>query len=151
MKLRAFTERLVRAERLALDVGPFQVYVQGLSRYEALSMALFAHVERGRSTAVTSALTLAELLVPPYRDQDDALVQEFNVLWPTFPHLEMVPVSLAIADRAAALRARHGLDWLTSVQAATALEAGATLYVTTAAASKVLHNDMDVLVLDEYL
>ena len=59
---------------------------------------------------MTSAITLLELLVQPYRDQKEDLAQKIFALTTTYPTLEWVPLTMNLADRAAELRARYRLS-----------------------------------------
>ena len=73
---------------------------------------------------------MAELLVQPYRAADQQQADEFYVLLSTYPNLEWIAPNLEIADRAAQLRAIHGLRTPDALHAATAIHAGATGFVT---------------------
>lgn len=84
-------------------------------------LPLFDAVEQGEVTACASTLALAQLLVAPHRAADETAVQELSLLWSTYPHLAFAQVDAAVASQAAALVARHGVDWPAAVDAATAL------------------------------
>ena len=66
---------------------------------------MFDLIERGHNSAVTSTVTLLELLVQPYPDQKEELAQKIFALAGTYPQIEWAPVTLNLADRAAELRA----------------------------------------------
>lgn len=68
-----------------------------------------------------SRLTLLELLVQPYRGQQDELAQKIFALTTTYPKLDWVPVTLSLADQAAELRARYRLSTPDAIQIATAI------------------------------
>jgi len=72
---------------------------------------------------------MLELLVHPYRRDDAQLADSFFALLSTYPHLEWLPLTLTIADRAAQLRAEHNLRTPDAVQAASALAGQATGFV----------------------
>ncbi len=82
---------------------------------------MFDLIERGHNSAVTSTVTLLELLVQPYRDQKEELAQKIFALTSTYPQIEWVPVTLNVADRAAELRARYRLSTPDAIQLATAI------------------------------
>ena len=73
---------------------------------------------------------MTELLVQPYRQGDEQRVDEFYALLSTYPNLDWVGPGLEIADLAARLRAAHRLRTPDASQAATAVHAGATGFVT---------------------
>ena len=99
-------------------------------RYVALTDPLFAWLERPAHTAVTSTITMTELLVPPYRDSGEERVNQFYALLSTYPNLIWMAPDLEIADIAAGLRATHHLRTPDALQAATAIRAQVTGLVT---------------------
>ncbi len=126
-RLRAF---LRRHRRIALDTSLFIYQLDANARYLAFTDAIFSWLERPGRTAVTSTITMAELLVPPYRDADEQRVDEFYALLSTYPNLDWIAPSLEIADLAARLRALHRLRTPDALQAATAAHARATGLIT---------------------
>ena len=76
-------------------------------RYLPFTDPIFGWLERRESRAVTSTITMTELLAQLYRDSDQRRVDEFYGLLSTYPNLEWIAPSLEIADLAARLRALH--------------------------------------------
>jgi predicted nucleic acid-binding protein len=126
-RLRAF---LGRHRRIALDTSIFIYQLEANPRYLALTDHIFSWLERPRSTAVTSTITMTELLVQPYRDSDEQRVDEFYGLLSTYPNLDWLAPNLEIADLAARIRAIHRLRTPDALQAATAVQAEATGLIT---------------------
>ena len=126
-RLRAF---LGRHRRIALDTSIFIYQLEASPRYLALTDHIFSWLERPRSTAVTSTITMTELLVQPYRDSDEQRVDEFYGLLSTYPNLDWLVPNLEIADLAARIRAIHRLRTPDALQAATAVQAEATGLIT---------------------
>jgi predicted nucleic acid-binding protein len=130
--LRAF---LARHRRIALDTSVFIYYLEANPAYVDLAGEVFAWLERPPNTAVTSTLTMTELLVQPYRASNERLVNQYYGLLSLFPNLEWVAPDLAIADTAARIRAQHRLRTPDALQVATAIHGGA---------SAILTNDSDM-------
>ena len=126
-RLRAF---LRRHPRIALDTSIFIYQLEGNPRYLPVTRHVFSWLERPDSQAVTSTITMTELLVQPYRQSDEQQVDEFYGLLSTFPNLVWIAPTLEIADLAARLRALHRMRTPDALQAATALHAGATGLIT---------------------
>jgi predicted nucleic acid-binding protein len=80
--------------------------------------------------AVTSTITMTELLVQPYRDLNEHRVEEFYGLLSTYPNLDWISPNLEIADLAARIRALHRLRTPDALQAASAAHLGATGFIT---------------------
>ena len=119
-----------RHRRVAIDSSVFIYQLEENLRYVALSDLVFAWIEKTSSSAVTSSVTMTELLVQPYRDRDEDRADEFYALLSTYPHLEWVTPDLEIADMAARLRGLHGLRTPDAMQAATAIRSRATALIT---------------------
>jgi predicted nucleic acid-binding protein len=126
-RLRAF---LRAHNRIALDTSVFIYQIEPNSRYVPVTDHIFSWLEAPTSKAVTSTITMTELLVHPYRDFDKRRVDEFYALLSSFPNLEWIPPHLDIADIAARIRAHHHLRIPDALQAATALYASATGLIT---------------------
>jgi predicted nucleic acid-binding protein len=108
-------------ERIGIDTNLFMYFIQDHPRYGSWCSTLFDLIERGHNPAVTSTVTLLELLVQPYRDQKEELAQKIFALASSYPKLEWVPVTMNVADRAAKLRARYRLSTPDAIQVATAI------------------------------
>jgi predicted nucleic acid-binding protein len=125
-RLRAF---LRRHRQIALDTSIFIYQLEANERYLPLTDSIFAWLERPGSKAVTSTITMTELLVQHYRESDEQRVDEFYGLLSTYPNLEWIAPNLETADLAARLRAVHRLRTPDALQAATGLYAGATALI----------------------
>jgi len=115
-------------ECIGLDTNIFIYFLEGHPRYGTWCASLFELIERGHHPAVTSTVTLLELLAQPYRDQKEELAQRIFALTSTHPHIEWVPFTMNLADRAAELRARYRLSTPDAIQLATAIGRKATRF-----------------------
>jgi len=112
-----------------LDTSSFIYFVERHPRYSHFCETLFDRIEAGKTRATTSTLSLLEVLVKPYRQNNEELVMKFYALLTSFPHLTWVSMTLNVADRAAKLRAEHQLKTPDSIQAASAITCGATGFI----------------------
>lgn len=126
-RLRAW---LRRHRRIALDTCIFIYQWEASPRYSQLTDCIFSSVEDADSLAVTSTITMTELLVHPYRNDEVVKVNELFGLLSTYPNLEWVAPDLEIAARAAEIRAHSGLRTPDALQAATAIHRHATAFFT---------------------
>ncbi|MEK7404651.1 MAG: PIN domain-containing protein [Acidobacteriota bacterium] len=139
---------LDRHGKVGIDTSVFIYFMEAHQRYLTLVEPVFTWLRGTRGGAVTSTLTMLELLLQPYRLQKNDLVDGFYALLTTYPNLEWAEVTLAIADRAAQLRAEFNLKTPDSIQAATALVRQATGFVSNDPVFRRIKN-LDVLILDE--
>jgi predicted nucleic acid-binding protein len=146
-RLRAF---LRRHRRIALDTSIFIYQLQLNPKYLVCTDFIFSWLERPESRAITSTITMTELLVLPYREGNEQLANDFYGLLSTHPHLDWIAPNLEIAELAARIRALHRLQTPDALQAATAAHSQATGLITNDAAFKRVE-DFQTLVLDELL
>ena len=119
-------------------------------QYVGYTDHIFSWLERPASQAVTSTLTLTELLVQPYRNADQRLVDEFYGLLSRYPNLEWVVPTLEIADVAARIRALYRLRTPDALQAATAERSSATGFITNDLIFRRI-GTFETLILDELI
>jgi predicted nucleic acid-binding protein len=125
--LRAF---LRRHRRIGIDTSIFIYELELNPRYVDLARPVFAWIKEPGHSAVTSTITMTELLVHPYRDADEDRVNLFYGLLTRYPNLEWIAPDLEVADMAARFRARHRLPTPDALEAATAAHSRATGFVT---------------------
>jgi len=143
-RLRAFLRRHLL---IALDTSVFIYQMEANVRYLPLTDHIFISLEGPDLKAVTSTITMTELLVQPYRDSDDQRVDGFYGLLSTYPNLGWISPNLEIADTAARFRALHRLRTPDALQAATAEHSGATGLITNDAVFERVKS-FETLVLD---
>jgi predicted nucleic acid-binding protein len=141
---------LAAHRRIALDTCIFIYHLEANVQYVPFTEQIFSWLERPSSEAVTSTLTITELLVQPYRNFDERRVNQFLALLSTIPNLDWIAPSLEIADRAAQIRALHRLRTPDALQAATALHASATALITNDQVFERVQG-FETLVLDQLL
>jgi predicted nucleic acid-binding protein len=135
---------------IGLDTSVFIYAVEAHPKYFEFVKPIFRWARGPNGKAITSTITMTEALARPYRLADLALVQEFHALLVSYPHIEWIPPTLNIADRAAQIRADHNLRTPDAIQAATALSVGVTGFVTNDPIFRRIQS-LDVLILDELL
>jgi predicted nucleic acid-binding protein len=115
-----------------------------------LADLIFEWLETPRGQAVTSTITMLELLVQPYRVSDIHRVNRFYALLTTYENLAWIEPTLEIADLGARLRAAHNLKTPDAIQAATALASQATGYVSNDASFKRVPG-LEVVILEDLI
>jgi predicted nucleic acid-binding protein len=116
--------------RAALDTAIFIYFIEEDKRFLRLVKPIFEAIDRGKLQAVTSGLTLMEVLVLPYRNGNLALAERYEALLTRSRGLRFIDVDRAVLRNAAQIRASLGLKAPDALQVGTALLAGCTVLLT---------------------
>jgi predicted nucleic acid-binding protein len=146
-RLRAFLRRHCR---IALDTSIFIYHLESNPKYLAYTDLIFSWLERSESKAITSTITMTELLVQPYREGDEQRADDFYGLLSTYPNLDWIAPNLEIAELAAQIRALHRLRTPDALRAATAEHLRATGLITNDSVFQRV-DSFQTLVLDDLL
>lgn len=119
--------------RVYLDANVFIYAKEGLPPMLGVARALFDRIDNGAISAVTSELTLAEVLVAPIRQGDTIGRHAYVTRVASGRHLTVEPVSRDILLAAAEIRATTHLKLPDAIHGATALHAGCTHIMTNVA------------------
>jgi len=115
---------------LAVDTAIFIYFIEEHPRFLSLLEPVFKQVDDGRRQLVTSALTLLEVLVVPYRSGDYLLARRYEALLTGSRGVKIADISRDHLRAAAQLRADTGIKTPDSLQLVTALLAGCTSFLT---------------------
>lgn len=141
---------LGRHGKLALDTSVFVYHLESHPKYFPTTERIFAWLETPGHLAVTSTITMTELLVKPYRERDQRRVDNCFALFSRFPNLEWVAPNLDISDAAAHIRAVWRLKTPDAIEAATAIYCGIPGFLSNDPVYRRVP-DLDFLVLDDLL
>ena len=130
MGLEVLQSFLRRHRKIALDSSVFIYQIDANPKYLPATGPVFTWLVHRDSRAVTSTVTMTELLVAPYRNSDRQRAGVFYALLSSHPNLKWVAPDLEVADTAAQLRAHHRLRTPDALQAAAAIQAQATGLIT---------------------
>ncbi len=119
----------IGAGPVGLDTAIFIYLIEEHPRFLPLVEPVFAAVDGGRWPAVTSGVTLLEVLVVPYRAGDCARRQYETVLTRS-RGIRMVDIDGALLRAGAEIRALTGMRTPDALQVAAALRARSTAYLT---------------------
>ena len=120
----------LRHKRIAFDTSFLIPILEDMSLKGNQFTRILQLSERKSVTLITSAVTLLEVLVHPYRAKDFEAVDRYYGYLTQQSLLRILPLTADIADYAANLRARYGFKTPDAIQIATALKDKATLFLT---------------------
>lgn len=115
---------------VGIDSVIFIYFIEEHPRYLPILNRLFEAIDKRRLAAVTSALTLLETLVVPYRAGNAVLADRYEQLLSSSRNLTLVPIDRAVLRGAAQLRALLGFTTPDAIQLAAAVSAGSTAFLT---------------------
>lgn len=123
-------ESLLGPGPVGLDTAVFIYFIEDHPEWAPRVAPLFELVATGDIEAVTSAVTLLETLVVPFRAGDFALARRYELLLTRSRHLTMSPLSRQLLRAAAVLRAIHRVRTPDALQLAAAIARGCSTFVT---------------------
>jgi predicted nucleic acid-binding protein len=115
---------------VGIDTSLFIYLIEEEPRFPPVVLPLFVEADRGDRTLVTSALTLLEVLVVPYRAGDQQLAERYEHLLTHSRGVRLVGLGHDQLKAAAQLRAATGVRTPDALQLVSALGAGCKVFVT---------------------
>jgi predicted nucleic acid-binding protein len=141
---------LTVGEKVMLDTSPFIFHIEEVEPYASVLAPVFDGIAIGQYSAVTSVVTLIEVLTKPLREGRVELAQTFHRYLTQGKNLDLVSLTPDMAEQAAVLRARYRFKTPDAIQVATALASGCTTFITNDGQLKRA-SELRVIVLDEVL
>jgi len=140
----------LKGKIIGLDTMVFIYHFEENKIYSPLTFSIFENLEKGNFNAITSILTLLEILVKPKRENNLILTERYRILFETFPNLQVKTLDNNIADVASSLRANYNINTPDAIQVATSLEAQADIFITNDSSFKKI-TEIKVMLLSEML
>ncbi|MCZ7673781.1 MAG: PIN domain-containing protein [Chloroflexi bacterium] len=133
---------------VGLDTTPLIYFIEKNPTYHPLVRPFFVALAEGQFTVVTSTITLVETLVHPIRTNHHEIAQRYREILLNTTGLTMYDISPDIAQKAAQIRANHNIRTPDAIQLATAVQGGATFFLTNDLALRKFP-DIKVIVVDD--
>lgn len=146
----ALGNTLHAAHIVGLDSSVFIYHFEAHPRYKALCGEAFDLMEAGAIQAVTSTVTLIEVLVQPLVKGERDLYLRYEQYLRFGPSLTLRSLEPDVALQAAQLRARYQVRTADAIQLAAALEFGARLFLTNDDRLRKV-TEIEVVVLERWL
>ena len=111
----------LRNKVVGLDTAPLIYFIEEHPVYLPIVQPFFEAVSKGKIRTITSSLTIAEVLVQPFRKGNKKLMEEYRNLLLNAENLLTIDLTPSIAEIAAGLRAEYGLRTPDAIQVATGI------------------------------
>ncbi|HEY3042764.1 MAG TPA: PIN domain-containing protein [Vicinamibacterales bacterium] len=118
------------AGNIGVDTVIFIYFIEDHPKFLPAILPLFQEADRGKRELITSALTLLEVLVVPYRTGSRALAERYEALLTRSRGVRIVDISHDQLRAAAQLRAATGVKTPDALQLVAALGDGCTTFLT---------------------
>lgn len=141
-------ELFSRYRRVGLDTICFIYHLSKHPLYTAITADLFAMIEAGRLSAMTSSLALMEILTRPKQVGHEDAADTYKVVLATFPNLELRRADIAITELAAELRIRYRITTPEAIQLATAIVGDADAFIGNSESLRQV-KEIEVLLLED--
>jgi predicted nucleic acid-binding protein len=115
---------------VAVDTALFIYFIEENPTFLPLILPLFREADQGKRDLVTSALTLLEVLVVPYRAGNRLLAERYEALLTRSRGIRLVELTREQLRAAAQLRAATGVKTPHALQLVAALGTGCKTFLT---------------------
>ena len=68
----------LRGSRICIDTAPFIYFIEKDPKYLNIVRPIFAEIDAGNIEALTSTITLLEVLVHPFKTNNELLVEKYR-------------------------------------------------------------------------
>ena len=136
--------------RVCIDTAPIIYFIEKHDRYLNVLRPLFAEIDAGNIEAITSTITLLEVLVQPLRTKNEGLAERYRNILLHSKGLTTFEILHEVSEMASKLRARYSIKTPDAIQIAVGILYGAKRFLTNDPALKKV-SDISVLVLDEFI
>jgi predicted nucleic acid-binding protein len=142
-------DRLQGKHCVCLDTVVLIYLVQQTSRYRSIVDPLFNYLDQTHLPAITSYLTLLEVLVHPLKTGNHSMATQYRDILLQNRQVKLFALEKSIAEEAAQIRAHFGFKTPDCIQLATAVRERADVFITNDAQLRRF-SPIEVLVLDDY-
>jgi len=140
----------LRGTRVCIDTAPFIYFIEKDPKYLEIVRPVFAEIDAGNIEALTSTVTLLEVLVHPFKTNDESLAENYREILLQAEGLTTFEISHEISELAARLRASYSIRTPDAIQIAVAIIYGADTFLTNDAQLKKV-KELKVLTLEDFL
>ena len=135
---------------VCMDTAPIIYFIEKNPKYLGVLKPVFLEIDTGRIEAITSTITLLEVLVHPFRTKNDILAEKYRDILLYSGGLTTFEIFHEVSEMSSKLRAKYSIRTPDAIQIAVGLLYRASKFLTNDSALKKV-SDIDVLVLDDFL
>ena len=118
-------------QKIALDTSVWIYALENNAKFFRSAVGVLEQIESGSAAACFSVIGMIELLTGPKFLGETIIAEQYKHQLANFPNLTIVGISENIVDLSSDLRAKYGLHTPDAIHVATAIDFGASVFITT--------------------
>ena len=140
----------LRGMRVCLDTSPIIYFIEKHSKYLSILRPVFLEIDAGNTEAITSTITLLEVLVHPFRTGNESLGQKYRDILLYSEGLTTFEILHEVSEVASKIRAKYSIKTPDAIQIAVGILYGANRFLTNDPNLKKV-SEIQVLIVDDFL
>ena len=140
----------LRGSRICIDTAPFIYFIEKDPKYLNIIRPLFAEIDAGKIDAVTSTITLLEVLVLPFKTENEFLAEEYREILLHAEGLTTYEIVHEVSELSSKLRAKYAIRTPDAIQIAVGIIYGADTFLTNDSDLKKV-KDISIVILEDFL
>jgi predicted nucleic acid-binding protein len=139
----------LRGKRICIDTAPFIYFIEKDPNYLNIVRPIFSEIDAGNIEALTSTITLLEVLVLPFKTKNESLAEKYREILLHAEGLATYEIVHEVSELAAKLRVKYAIRTPDAIQIAVGIIYGADAFLTNDSGLKKV-NDIRVMILEEF-
>lgn len=140
----------LRGLRVFIDTAPIIYFIEKHKRYINIIRPVFTEIDSGKIEALTSTITLLEVLVHPFKTNNEKLAERYREILLNSENLTTFEILHEVSEISSKLRAEYSIKTPDAIQIAVGILYGADKFLTNDPNLKKVI-DIEVLVLDDFI
>ena len=140
----------LRGSRICIDTAPFIYFIEKDPKYLSILRPIFAEIDAGKIDALTSTITLLEVLVLPFKTKNESLAEKYREILLYAEGLTTFEIFHEVSELSSKLRAKYSIRTPDAIQIAVGIIYGADTFLTNDSDLKKVH-DIRVVMLEDFL
>ena len=134
-----------------IDTAPIIYYIEAHPQFGPLAKEIVDSFRSGKLSALSSVITLVEVLPKPVESGNDELARKFSKFLKSGKNIKLLDISVEIAELAGNLRGRYPfLKAMDAIQIAASINAGAGAFITNDVKLRQI-KELKIIILKDYL
>ncbi len=131
-------------------MAPIIYFIEKHKRYINIVRPVFTEIDSGKIEALTSTITLLEVLVHPFKTNNEKLAERYREILLNSENLTTFEILHEVSEISSKLRAEYSIKTPDAIQIAVGILYGADKFLTNDPNLKKVI-DIEVLVLDDFI